>query len=69
MKESILIYYGITPDYNKNEKLIIIENDASRFIVGLGVYNEETIDNTMETLEHAIELYGKPNEIITDNGN
>ena len=54
--------------YNKNEKLIIIEDDASRFIVGLGVYEEETIDNTIETLEHSIELYGRPNEIITDHG-
>ncbi|SMD30793.1 DDE-type integrase/transposase/recombinase [Picrophilus oshimae] len=55
-------------DYNKKEKLIIIEDDASRFIVGLGVYEEENIDNTMETLVKAIELYGKPNEIITDHG-
>ena len=43
--------------YNKNEKLIIIEDDASRFIVGLGVYSEETIDNTINTLIKAIELY------------
>ncbi len=46
--------------YNDNEKLIIIEDDASRFIVGLGVYNEETIDNTINTLIHSIQLYGKP---------
>lgn len=55
-------------EYNKKEKLIIIEDDASRFIVGFGVYEEETIDNTINTLIKAIELYGKPKEIITDHG-
>ena len=40
---------------NKNEKLIIIEDDASRFIVRFGVYAEETIDNTVETLEILID--------------
>ena len=54
--------------YSDEEKLIIIEDDASRFIVGFGVYTEETIDNTVETLERAIELYGKPLEILTDHG-
>ena len=54
--------------YNDSEKLIIIEDDASRFIVGMGIYNEETIDNTIETLEIAIQLYGKPEEILTDHG-
>ncbi len=52
--------------YNKNEKLIIIEDDASRFIAGLGIYNEETIAHTIETLELAIEIYGKPEEILVD---
>ncbi len=51
--------------YSDNERLIIIEDDASRFIVGFGVYNEETVDNTVETLARAIELYGKPEEILT----
>ncbi len=55
-------------EYNKKEKLIIIEDDASRFIVGFGVYSEETIDNTLEILIKSIELYGKPKEIITDHG-
>ena len=54
--------------YNKKEKLIIIEDDPSRFITGFGVYNEETIDNTINTLIKSIELYGKPKEIITDHG-
>ena len=54
--------------YSDSEKLIIIEDDASRFIVGMGIYNEETIDNTIEALEIAIDLYGKPEEILTDHG-
>ena len=36
--------------------------------MGLGVYIKETIDNTINTLIKAIELYGKPREIITDRG-
>ncbi len=34
----------------------------------MGVYEEETIDNTIETLERAIELYSKPKKILTDHG-
>ena len=48
--------------------MIIIKDDASRFIIGFGVYEKEPIDNTVDTLERAIELYGKLEEIITDNG-
>ncbi|KJE48573.1 hypothetical protein TZ01_07885 [Acidiplasma sp. MBA-1] len=48
--------------------MIIIEDDASRFIAGFGVYNRETIDNTINTLIRAIELYGKPLEILKDHG-
>ena len=64
MKGLTATHYGIQNEYNKKEKLIIIEDDASRFIVGLGVYSEETIN----ILIKAIELYGKPREIITDHG-
>jgi len=34
----------------------------------MGIYNEETIDNTIEALEKSIQLYGKPEEILTDHG-
>ncbi len=67
-KHSNSLWHMDWTKYNDNEKLIIIEDDASRFIVGFGVYNEETIDNTLETLELAIELYNKPKEILTDHG-
>ena len=39
--------------YNDSETLII-EDDASRFMEGMEIYNEETTENTMETLEIAI---------------
>ena len=54
--------------YSDGEKLLIIEDDVSRFIVGMGIYNEETIDNAIEALEIAIQLYGKPEGILTDHG-
>ena len=37
-------------------------------MVGIGIYSEETIDNTIEALEIAINTYGKPEEILTDHG-
>jgi len=38
------------------------------FIVCIGIYKEETIENTIEILEMAINTYGKPEEILTDHG-
>ena len=67
-KHSNTLWHIDWTKYSDDERLIIIEDDASRFIVGSGVYSEETIDNTIETLEIAIELYGKPEEILTDHG-
>lgn len=64
-KHSNSLWHTGWTKYNDDEKLIIIEDDASRFIVGFGAYNVETIDNAIETLEHAVELYGKPEELIT----
>ena len=60
-KHSNALWHIDWSKYNDREKLIIIEDDASRFIAGLEVYSEETIDNT-------IELYGKPLEVLTDHG-
>ena len=67
-KHSNSLWHMDWTKYSDSEKLIIIEDDASRFIVGMGIYSEETIDNTIETLEIAIDLYGKPEEILTDHG-
>jgi len=43
-------------------------DDASRLIVGHGVFQEPTTDNTLKALKQAIAKYGPPKEILTDHG-
>jgi putative transposase len=43
-------------------------DDASRLIVGYGVFQEATAENTMHVLKQAIARYGYPREILTDRG-
>lgn len=40
-------------------------NDASRLIVGFGIFDEQTAKNAILVLEDAIEKYGKPAGILT----
>ena len=47
---------------------IAYEDDASRFIVGYGVFNEATSRHAVEVLEEAIKKHGKPASILTDRG-
>jgi putative transposase len=49
-------------------KVLAIIDDASRFIVGYGIFNEATVENTIEVTKKAIEKYGKPDAILTDRG-
>lgn len=43
-------------------------DDYSRFIVGIGVYRFQTADHVLEVFRAAIEKYGLPKEVLTDNG-
>jgi len=43
-------------------------DDASRLIVGHGVFQEATAENTINVLKQAIAKYGCPREILTDRG-
>ena len=43
-------------------------DDASRLIVGFGVFGEETAANAIRVLEEAIKRYGRPAGILTDHG-
>lgn len=44
------------------------QDDASRLIVGFGVYNEPTSDHAIEVLEGAVGKYGRPAQVLTDHG-
>ena len=49
-------------------QLIAYEDDASRFIVGYGLFKEATSHRAVEVLKDAIERYGKPKSILSDRG-
>lgn len=49
-------------------KLIVYEDDASRFIVGFGIFSEATLQNSIEVLKKAIEKHGAPKQLLSDNG-
>jgi putative transposase len=43
-------------------------DDASRFIVGYGLFQEATSEHSVEVLKEAIKKHGKPAAILTDRG-
>jgi putative transposase len=47
---------------------IAAEDDASRLIVGYGVFQEATAENTIHVLKQAIDKHGRPREVLTDRG-
>ncbi|AKA49290.1 hypothetical protein IX51_09445 [uncultured archaeon] len=52
----------------REEQLLVIEDDASRYIVGFGSFDSATTENSLIVLRKAIEEHGKPREIMTDHG-
>ena len=43
-------------------------DDYSRFVVSIGVFRNQTADRVLDVLKGAIEKYGMPQEVLTDNG-
>lgn len=48
--------------------LIVYQDDASRFIVGFGVFDEDTEDHALQVLKKAISMHGKPASVLTGHG-
>jgi putative transposase len=48
--------------------LIAYEDDASRYVVSYGVFNEATSRHAVEVLEQAMKEHGKPASILSDRG-
>ena len=48
--------------------LITYMDDASRCVTGYGVFREATSLNAVEVLRQAIEVFGRPASILSDNG-
>lgn len=43
-------------------------DDRSRFIVSSGIFDSQTVENTILVLKKGIDEYGCPEQIVTDNG-
>ena len=48
--------------------LIAYLDDASRFVVGYGLFPEATSEHAVEVLKEAIKKHGRPASILTDRG-
>ncbi len=48
--------------------ILPIEDDCSRYCVAIGIMEHMTTENVIQLLEEAIQMHGKPREILTDNG-
>ena len=47
---------------------VAFQDDASRLIVGFGVFDEATGDHAVSVLEEAIRRYGRPAQVLTGHG-
>lgn len=50
------------------KQLLAIIDDKSRFIVYAGLFNNATAENSAVGLQKAIDTYGAPKELVSDNG-
>ena len=51
-----------------NKWMIAYEDDASRMMMSYNMVDEETTENAIKTLDEGIKQWGKPREILTDQG-
>jgi len=51
-----------------HEQIILLEDDASRFITGFGVFSNANMQNSNQVLNQAISSYGIPKQMMTDHG-
>ena len=58
-------WYFIEDDRWRSKWLIAYLDDASRFIVGYGIFDEATTENAISVLDDRINGYGKPLELLT----
>src|SRR3989344_3963489 len=52
-----------------NGKWVVpILDDCSRYCIAIQIFENNTTENMIKVLEQAIDIHGKPREILTDNG-
>lgn len=52
----------------EHRQLISYIDDASRYIVGYGMFGSATTENALQVLGESISEYGKPKQVMTDHG-
>jgi len=52
----------------KGKWIVIYEDDASRYILGYGVFDSPTAENAVSVLKQAIREHGRPATILSDRG-
>lgn len=67
---SMSLWQGDWKDINSDDEkpMITFYDDHSRFVVVSKKYDEATTENTIKTVDYAFKRYGKPEQILTDNG-
>lgn len=50
------------------KQLILFEDDATRFIVGYGLFDSATAENALQVYAVAVQKYGVPRQLLSDNG-
>ena len=50
------------------KQLILFEDDATRLIVGYGLFDSTTAENALQAFAVAVSAYGVPRQLLTDNG-
>ena len=53
---------------HEGKQVIVIEDDASRFIVGYGAFSQATEENARRVFAQAFALHGLPKQVISDHG-
>lgn len=68
-KHSLSLYHmDWFEDVEEGMQILLIEDDASRFISGWGIFENATASNSVLVLKESIERYGKPKQVMTDHG-
>jgi putative transposase len=61
-------WYQIKDDRWRGKWLIAYLDDASRFVLGYGMFDDATTENAISVLDNCISRYGRPLELLTDHG-
>lgn len=55
-------------ELEEKEQLLSYIDDASRFIVGYGIFESATTENALEVFKTSVESHGIPKQVMTDHG-